>query len=59
MNYKIKPNFFSIVVFFIVGGALVNQFDFETLKLQKPALAIVYTLVLIISFGFMIKKSKK
>jgi len=59
MKYKIVPNFFFVVIALILGGALFNQFDFQNLKFEKPALAVVYIIAFIISIGLMIKKSKK
>lgn len=59
MNYKVKSNFFSIIILLVVGGALFKQFDFETYTFEKPALAAVYGITLILSIAFMIKKSKK
>lgn len=59
MNHKIKPNFFSIVIAIILGGAIYKQFDFENFSFEKPALAVVYIFAFIISIVMMIKKSKK
>lgn len=59
MKYKITPNFFSAIVILIVGSALYKQFDFENYSFEKPALAAVYGVALILSIAFMIKKSKK
>ena len=56
MKYKITPNFFLIIIILIIGGALFKQFDFQNLKVEKPALAIVYSIAIILSIGFMIKK---
>jgi len=58
MKYKIVPNFFWVVMAMILGGALLNQFDFQNLTFEKPALAVVYIIVFIFSIGLMIKKSK-
>jgi len=58
MKYKIAPNFFFVIIALILGGALFKQFDFQNLKFEKPALAVVYIIVFISSIGFMIKKSK-
>ena len=58
MKYKIVPNFFFVIVTLILGGALLRQFDFQNLTIEKPALAVVYIIVFIISIGLMIKKSK-
>jgi hypothetical protein len=59
MKYKITPNFFSAIVILIVGSALYKQFDYESYSFEKPALAVVYGIALILSIAFMIKKSKK
>jgi uncharacterized membrane protein YjjP (DUF1212 family) len=59
MKYKITPNFFSAIVILIVGSALYKQFDYETYTFEKPVLAVVYGIALILSIAFMIKKSKK
>lgn len=59
MNIKIVPNFFFVIVAVILGGALYREFDFQNLKFEKPALAVVYIIVFIACIGFMIKKSKK
>jgi len=59
MRFKIVPNFFSIVVMLILGGALIREFDFESLSFENPALAIVYLIAFILSIGFMIKKPRK
>jgi len=58
MKYKIVPNFFFVIIAVILGGALFKQFDFQSLKFEKPALAVVYIIAFIISIGLMIKKSK-
>lgn len=59
MKYKIVPNFLFLIIAIILGVAIFKQFDFQDLKFEKPALAVVYIIVFIISVGFMIKKSKK
>ena len=53
------PNFFLVIVAIIVGSALFKQFDFETLKFEKPALAIVYLIVFVVTIYWMVKKKKK
>lgn len=58
MKIKIVPNFFFVIMALILGRALFKLFDFENLKFEKPALAVVYTIVFILCIGFMIKKSK-
>ena len=58
MKIKIVPNFFSIVIALIVGGALLREFDFQDMSFENPALAVVYSIAFILSIGFMIKRSK-
>ena len=58
MNKKIKPNFFSIVIVIILGGALYKQFDFQNFTFKKPALAVVYIFAIVISIVMIIQKSK-
>lgn len=59
MRFKIVPNFFSIVMILILGGALIREFDFENVTFENPALALVYLIAFVISVGFMIKKPGK
>lgn len=59
MKFRIVPNFFSVVVILILGGALIGQFDSENLSFENPALSIVYLIAFILAIGFMIKKPKK
>lgn len=58
MKFRIVPNFFSVVMILILGGALIREFDFENLSFENPALALVYLFAFILSIGFMIKRSK-
>ena len=58
MKIKIVPNFFSIVIALIVGGALIREFNFQDMTFENPALAVVYSIAFILSIGFMIKRSK-
>ena len=48
MKNKKSLNFFFVVIIVILGSAINRQFDFENLRFEKPALAIVY----IITFAF-------
>ena len=59
VKYKIELNFVFIIIALIVGGALFRQIDVHTLKIENPALAVIYFIVLIMSIGGMIKKRKK
>ena len=52
-------NFFFAVVAIILGSALWKQFDFGTLKFDKPVLAILYIVVFIASVYLLITNYKK
>lgn len=58
MENKKAPNFFLVIIAIILGQALFEQFDFENLKFEKPALAIVYIIVFVISIYLLVKKPK-
>ncbi|RED18905.1 hypothetical protein BD847_4156 [Flavobacterium cutihirudinis] len=47
------------IVAIILGVVLFKQFDFENLKFEKPALAIIYIAVFIFAVYFLVKNSKK
>ncbi|MFK5856746.1 MAG: hypothetical protein QM503_11490 [Bacteroidota bacterium] len=51
-------NFFFVIIALILGQALFEQFDFENLTFEKPALAIVYIIVFVISIYLIVKKPK-
>ncbi|SHM46104.1 hypothetical protein [Flavobacterium chilense] len=57
-NQKVPVFTFSIVAIILVS-ALYKQFDFETLKFEKPALAILYIIVLSLSISVLIKSRKR
>ena len=46
------------IVAIILGVTLYKQFNFDTLTFEKPALAIVYFIVFIISVYLLIKGRK-
>ena len=53
-NKKGQIFMFSIVVA-ILGSTLYKKFDFETNTFEKPALAIVYGIVVLMSIFFIVK----
>lgn len=55
---KKTPNFFLIIIALILGHVLFKQFDFENLKFEKPALAILYIVVFVFSIYFLIRDYK-
>ena len=52
-------NIFSVIIILILGYALYDKFDFENLKFEKPAIAIVYVIAIVISIYLLIKDFKK
>ncbi|WP_264552146.1 hypothetical protein [Flavobacterium sp. N2038] len=51
-----KPLLFAFwVIAIILGVTLFKQFDFENLKFEKPALAIIYIIVFLFSVFVLIK----
>jgi len=58
INKKGQAFIFGIVAI-ILGWTLFKQFDFESLKFEKPALAVVYILTFIMSVFFLVKNVKE
>ncbi|WP_026730562.1 hypothetical protein [Flavobacterium denitrificans] len=59
MENKNTLRFTFSIIAIILGVVLFKQFDFETLKFEKPALAIIYIVVFIFSVFILIKNRKK
>lgn len=58
MENKKTPNIFLIIIAIIIGSALFKQFNFENLKFEKPALAIVYIITFVLLIYFLIRDYK-
>jgi ABC-type maltose transport system permease subunit len=52
-------SFVLMIPAIIIGVALYEQFDFENLKFEKPALAIVYIVGIALSIILQVKAFKK
>jgi membrane protein DedA with SNARE-associated domain len=59
MENRKAPLFVFKIIAIILGWTLFKQFDFENLKFEKPALAIIYIVVFVISIYILIKNHKK
>ncbi|WPO80892.1 hypothetical protein [Flavobacterium sp. KACC 22761] len=59
MENKNALRFTFSIVAIILGVVLFKQFDFETLKFEKPALAVIYIIVFAFSIFYLIKNRKK
>jgi hypothetical protein len=47
------------IIAIILGMAVFRQFDFETLRFEKPGLGILYLIVFIVSIFLLIRGRKK
>ena len=59
MENKKTGSFIFIIIAVILGATLFKQFDFESLRFEKPWLALIYMVVFILSIYFIVKNSKK
>ncbi|AXB56641.1 hypothetical protein [Flavobacterium fluviale] len=59
MENKKPITFIFWVIAIILGVTLYKQFDFQNLKFEKPALAVLYIIVFVFSVIVLIKNSKK
>ncbi|MDQ1164359.1 hypothetical protein [Flavobacterium sp. SORGH_AS_0622] len=59
MENKKPISFIFLVIAIILGVTLYKQFDFETFKFEKPALAVLYIIVFVFSVIVLIKNFKK
>ncbi|HTN45958.1 MAG TPA: hypothetical protein VL098_06380 [Flavipsychrobacter sp.] len=58
MEKKKSLPFTFIIVAIILGVVLYKQFNFETLRFEKPALAIVYMITFIVSISLIVKSAR-
>ncbi|MFK7953830.1 MAG: hypothetical protein AB8B73_13375 [Ekhidna sp.] len=58
MENKKTPNFFLLVIVTILGMAIYKEFDFQSFRFDKPALAVVYIIVFVVCLVLMIRKYK-
>lgn len=58
MENKKASSFIFGIIAIIIGVRLYKEFDFENLKFEKPALAIVYSIVFIFSIYIIVKNLK-
>ena len=59
MKNKIGFNLIFALIAFPIGLAMINNFDFETLKFKKTALGFLYLITFIVAIFLMLKKTKK
>jgi len=59
MSIKKGQSFLFLIIAIILGWTIFKQFDFENLKFEKPALAIVYIVTFVMSVYFLVKNLKR
>ena len=59
MENKKAPTFALSIAAIVIGVALFKQIDFQTFKVEKPALSIVYLATLVFVLYVLIKDSRK
>lgn len=58
MSSKKGLSFPFVIIALVLGGTIFKQFDFENLKFENPALAIVYILTFLMTVYILIKNLK-
>lgn len=59
MNNKSAQVFPFGIIAVVLGWTIYKQFDFENLKFENPALAVVYILTFAMSVYFLVKNAKQ
>lgn len=58
MTTKNEYSFPLIIIAVVLGGTIFKEFDFKNLTFEKPALAVVNILTLLMTIYFIFKKDK-
>ncbi|MBK6364363.1 MAG: hypothetical protein IPL63_00590 [Saprospiraceae bacterium] len=58
MSPKKEYSFPLIIIAIVLGWTIFKQFDFENVKFEKPAMAVVYILTFLMTLNFIFKKEK-
>lgn len=48
-----------IIIAIVLGGTIFKEFDFDTLRFEKPALAVVYILTFLMTVYFIFKHNNE
>lgn len=59
MNKRKEYSFPLIVIALVLGWTIFKQFDFENIRFEQPAMAMVYILTFLMTVYFILKKDKK
>jgi len=58
MSDKKGLSFPFLIIAIVLGAGIYREFDFENLKFEKPALAVVYILAFLMTVYFIIRGIK-
>lgn len=59
MTTKNEYSFPLIIIAVVLGGTIFKEFDFKNLTFEKPSLAVVYILTLLMTIILSLKKIKQ
>jgi predicted ferric reductase len=59
MKNKNEYSFPLLIITVVLGWTIYKQFDFQNLKFEKPAMAVVYILTFLLTVYLILKKGKQ
>lgn len=59
MNNKKGIPFPLLIIAIVLGWTIVKQFDFENLKFEKPAMAVIYILTFVMTVYMIFKNNNE
>jgi membrane protein DedA with SNARE-associated domain len=58
MDKRTEYSFPLIIIAIVLGWTIFKQFDFENLKFEQPAMAVIYIITFLMTVYFIFKKDK-
>jgi predicted ferric reductase len=59
MNNKKGIPFPLLIIAIVLGWTIIKQFDFENLKFEKPAMAVIYILTFVMTVYMIFKNNNQ
>jgi predicted ferric reductase len=59
MNNKKGIPFPLLIIAIVLGWTIIKQFDFENLKFEKPAMAVIYILTFVMTVYMIFKNNNE
>lgn len=59
MNNKKGISFPLLIIAIVLGWTIIKQFDFENLKFEKPAMAVIYILTFVMTVYMIFKNNNQ